>query len=327
MYINYRECRNAFFNGERDFKSGKFASARYWYKIAKQHNNYVTEAIYKLFIIETKMGRFDKARELLEKNYFLDTLMIERCLGCLDSMEFNTLSSNKHFEYCIRNKFDKLRANVGIMKNYYQLGDNDKARECLELVARGSRDVAYLNEASILYYEENYEQALEVIRKIDVSKLADLDLKSYKDLLMLLNYKLKDDSISVDQNRYFYQRLFDSDEKLLRDHIKKHFDKVYSDMGYFKDISVSELIDVCKSQIADMNGLHYISNDLYKFSLDKKIGFKSDEGTSDIEVVTFLDSKDILTIYPVMLSEEYDHEKWSRNSELTLKRERSKGRG
>lgn len=59
---------------------------------------------------------------------------------------------------------------------------------------------------------------------------------------------------------------------------------------------------------------------MYRFRLDAPIGFKGDEETSDLCVVTMIRAKDILTMYPVLLSDEFDNEGMSESKELSLKR-------
>lgn len=69
-----------------------------------------------------------------------------------------------------------------------------------------------------------------------------------------------------------------------------------------------------------MNSNHFEVSDMYRFKLDTPIGFKGDEITSDSCVVTMIGTKDILTMYPVLLSDEFDKEGFSTSNELMLKR-------
>lgn len=69
-----------------------------------------------------------------------------------------------------------------------------------------------------------------------------------------------------------------------------------------------------------MNSNHFEVSDMYRFRLDTPIGFKGDDITSDLCVVTMIGTKDILTMYPVLLSDEFDKEGMSESKELLLKR-------
>lgn len=69
-----------------------------------------------------------------------------------------------------------------------------------------------------------------------------------------------------------------------------------------------------------MNPNHFEVSDMYRFRLDTPIGFKGDEITSDLCVVTMIGTKDILTIYPVLLSDEFDKEGMSFSKQLLYKR-------
>lgn len=69
-----------------------------------------------------------------------------------------------------------------------------------------------------------------------------------------------------------------------------------------------------------MNANHFEVSDMYRFRLDTPIGYKGDLITSDICVVTMIGTKDIITMYPVSLSDEFDKEGMSTSKELKLKR-------
>ena len=69
-----------------------------------------------------------------------------------------------------------------------------------------------------------------------------------------------------------------------------------------------------------MNGNHFELTDMYRFKLDTPIGYKGELITNDLCVVTILGTKDIITMYPVSLSNEFDNEKFSTSEQLKLKR-------
>lgn len=75
-----------------------------------------------------------------------------------------------------------------------------------------------------------------------------------------------------------------------------------------------------RETIEDMNGNHFEFSDMYRFKLDTPIGYKGDLITSDLCVATIIGTKDIITMYPVSLSDEFDKEGLATSKELKLKR-------
>lgn len=69
-----------------------------------------------------------------------------------------------------------------------------------------------------------------------------------------------------------------------------------------------------------MNANHFEISDNYRFRLNSPIGFKGDYITHDLCVVTLLGTKDVITMYPVLLSDEFDKEGVSKSKVLKLKR-------
>ena len=59
---------------------------------------------------------------------------------------------------------------------------------------------------------------------------------------------------------------------------------------------------------------------MYRFRLDTPIGYKGDEITNDLCVVTMIGTKDIITMYTVQLSSEFDEEGFAHDKSITLKR-------
>ena len=320
---NYKECKNAFFSGEKNLKKGNILPAKYWYMISKQHPSFISESIDRLYHIEILLRRLDKARELLNTNYYADnSLNVEKLFGDLECMEYNFSKAIEYYEYCLKNKYNSFTMFKEIARCYYELGEHDNARKYLEKVKSTDKSTANLYEAYILYYERKYEKALELLKSIEKSKLDNNDFKTYDELIVLLKYKFRNIESISNIERYSYARLFDQDDKLLIEHIKKHFDTNETDIGCFKkELDIMELIELSKQIVENTNANHYGSKDYYRYSFDFIIGTKNNEPTKDIEIITHLDSKNIITMYPIKVSDEFDIEKISTSKQLKLKRE------
>lgn len=313
--MNQRKiCRDAFFNGKTEYNNKNYAVARYWYKIAMQDSKYAPKCIEMLFFTEIKEGRYDEARNLLNSYYFIDTDTVIKHFGHLEDMEYNFKKSRDYFEEYAKYTID-LAADIGIARSYYQLGEYDRALEILNSIKRKDFDKVTLYEVCLLFYIGKYSEALRKINLINISKLEIRDNKIYRDILTLLKYKLeilRDSDITM----YSHATLLDSSQSLLISHINNHFEKEID----FKGSNIEEFIEMIKNIIENMNAIHYGGVDIYKFKLSESLGIKSKDNKNGIKVVTHLGSKDIITIYPIILSDEFDKEKNSSSQELMLRR-------
>lgn len=105
-------------------------------------------------------------------------------------------------------------------------------------------------------------------------------------------------------------------------HIKKHKNQSEKATNgcFFKYTDIRELLLDAREKIENMNGNHFEVLDMYRFKLDTPIGYKGELITSDLCVVTIIGTKDIITMYPVTLSDEFDKEGLSTSEKLKLKR-------
>jgi len=113
-------------------------------------------------------------------------------------------------------------------------------------------------------------------------------------------------------------RLFNHSDKVLMNHIRRHCNqKLRNTVACFlPHIDIKKLLYEARDRIEDMNANHFEFSDMYRFRLDSLIGYKGDLDTSDLCVATLIDTKDIITMYPVLLSEEFDIEGLATSEEL-----------
>lgn len=123
-------------------------------------------------------------------------------------------------------------------------------------------------------------------------------------------------------NEYALYRLFDRSDKTLLRHIDRHKNQSEKSGNgcFFEHTDTRKLLHDARDIIQNMNANHFEVSDMYRFRLDTPIGFKGNETTSDLCVVTLIGTKDIITMYPVSLSDEFDKEGLSKSKELALKR-------
>ena len=148
-----------------------------------------------------------------------------------------------------------------------------------------------------------------------------LSLRRITKILECHGFKVIKGNFNDIQNDYFIERLLNDKEENLVKHIERHKER-RRDTYLKEDVDISKLIEVSKREIANKNPSVFREIFRYYLFLDEKVGYVGCEETSNIAVITIADTNQILTIYPVILSSEFDRNNNLSSKELKLKRER-----
>lgn len=217
---------------------------------------------------------------------------------------------------------------LSLAKLYIQASEYDIARKMFETM-QFNKEFYIQSTISLVclnILEQNYCDALKLLRTINKQ---DLTKKLMQHYYILENYilyflgKLKKDDIRLNTyHSYMIGRLFDYSDELLLKHIQRHTNQeIRQTKGcFFEDIDLKRLLMDAKNKIETMNPNHFRLSDMYLFRMNRPIGFKEDEITNDLCVVTVTGTKEILTMYPVSLSNEFGQEQMLDSKQLTLTR-------
>lgn len=320
--------KDAYFEGMEFWNNNDYINARYWFEIAHKYNGeYCDLSLSKLIQIDLREGKYAKVRNLLRENQS-NAIEFKQVYGLLENIENNFEKSKTYYSECMVDPEMQNKSLLAIAKLYIQTGDNGVARKMLETLQLNRRfytqstiDLVCLN-----ILEKNYKDAYKYLKSIDSQRLTPKLLQHYQilEMYLLRNLgKLKKSDNHFDSVRdYMIYRLFDDSEDLLLRHISKHMNQneKLTNGCFFKYIDLKKILIDAREKIENMNSNHFEVSDMYRFRLDTPIGFKGDEITRDLCVVTMIGTKDILTMYPVLLSDEFDKEGMSESKQLLFKR-------
>lgn len=126
------------------------------------------------------------------------------------------------------------------------------------------------------------------------------------------------------EDHYSFYRLFNDDEKTLLEHINRHKEIASNRVGgyFFKDIHLKSLLEEAKEKIPLLNSNYSRNSNTYLLSMGRSIGYLDDVEVSNIRLVSMLNTDCILTMYPISLSDKYDQEGFSTNSDIMKKRKK-----
>lgn len=327
MALN-NDCRQAYFNGQECWKKNDYVNARYWFEISINDSNFRDDSLSKLIQIEIREGKYSKARQILNQNKEISSVGLKQIYGLLENIENNFEQSKKYYSECMVDPAMQYKSLLAIAKLYMQTGDYEVARKMFETLRLNPRFYiqATFGLASLNIFEHNFFEAQKLINEVNVSKLTLKLMQHYRILDSYIKYflgqlKLSDNKFDPVRD-YMIYRLFDHSEDTLLTHIEKHRNQQERATNgcFFKYTDTRKLLTDARGIIEDMNGNHFEVSDMYRFKLDTPIGYKGDLITSDLCVVTIIGTKDIITMYPVSLSDEFDKEGLATSKELKLKR-------
>jgi len=319
--------RDDYLSGESFFRKNDYVRARRCFASAIKDIQFREKSLAKLARIEMKEGKFDQARSLLNEYQDIGGGYLKINYGLLENAENNFERSKAYYSECMEYPEFQNKALLSLAKLYMQTGDYEIARKMFETLQQDSdfffRATTDLFSLGVL--ERDFFECERLLNLIDTSKLTANMKKHYRRLDVYTKYflgKLKLSDCDSFDNDYMISRLFADSDDLLLSHISRHQDlsKKMTVGCFLPDIDLKKLLMDARVRLEEMNGNHFTFFDMYRYRLDTPIGYKGEALTSDLCVTTILGTKDIITMYPISLSPEFDKEGASRSEKLKLKR-------
>ena len=175
------------------------------------------------------------------------------------------------------------------------------------------QDIATLNLIEIYVLEGKYEYALKVLNNIEISDNAPKEyLANLKRIrYIILNCQNKLNQLDTKDLEYNVSRLLENNEDNLIKHLQeKHLssnDK--RGVGYFfKDTDFHELIENVKKELVNYQASYLRLSERRIIELPFEVGVVDTIRTSNLGVINFIGTDNIITMYPVLVSNEFDIE-------------------
>ena len=233
-------------------------------------------------------------------------------IGKLNLFEGNINMSRQQFEQLLDTK-SKTKALLKLGKLEFSIGNIPLARKYFDRIlgSQNEKDKIYalLELAFIEIHQYNYMEALKNIEKLlaKKNKIVDKSLISeIEKVKYFLCYKLgilsKKDILEKSKNNYFFRQLFSYDRDNAIAHIKNHLDCEDKIEGLIFDVSVNieNLYDSVISIFDYIDPKSITLSDKYIIECNDVIGKVDNYETKNIEVVTFSNSQNIITMYPTL---------------------------
>lgn len=307
--------------GKTYYHKGNYEKATIYLNKACESPKYKLDASTILFQIYFKSGSFDKARSIINETTSNDPTQSFN-LATLEEYENNLTQALKHFTICLEYPEYHNLALLNIAKIYSELGFYKESLETLntllntELYLESKLEIIYL-----LTRLEEYEKAYNLAKDINPDALNKIMKKDYNELINILKYRLNVLKLSeLNHEDYKAYLLMTSDNETLLNHIQKHQkqNERFTKGCFFKDLNLKDLLFQVQEKLESLNPIYVNKTDFYRLSLPKSIGFKGNDKTKDITIITILGTKQIITMYPVKFSKNFDSEKQNQDKDLQL---------
>lgn len=311
--INYKRMYET---GVKLVNSENYVDSIPYFNTSMESSEFRLDSLIKLFGAYIKMSNFLKCREIIDKMRELTAVTLYE--ATVDYSEFNFHSSLQKFKEVFNKGIDQRNALFKIANLYANFGYLDVARTIYEslvmqdLNVRSSKAIISLD-----LLEKDYEHARKVLESIRYNILP----KYYEDFLLFIDYF--SGKRTCNSSIYLSNLLFDSSDKKLVQHIERHKEKRSKGIECFdKDLNVKELVMNVRGLLKRYNSVYDLNalTSKFVFPLDKDISDLKFNRLSGLQVNVLIGSDEIITMFPMNLSSEFNREGLLENQELLLRR-------
>lgn len=316
--------RQLYLLGLEYLKNNDSIKARYCFEKASQNVKFKNNALCRIIKLNLVEGKFKHARNLLEENKENLDIYLKKLYGKLECCEHNYGASKKYYEQCMSDPNMQKSVLFGFANLYMQTGNLDIARKIYEtlFLMPEYKVGASLAIIALDILMQDYKRAEKEIYMMEKLKLSFIDMKRLSQADIVAKYYLGKLNRNRNENNYFKNLFFCENDRVLLNHISRHKNQNERDTNgcFFKYIDLESLLSDTREKIENLNPNRFGMFDIYQLKLDTPIGFKGEEITYDLCVNTLIGSKKIFTMYPVLLSDQFDQEGNMTSKELFLKR-------
>lgn len=262
---------------------------------------------------------YEKTLSLIENGKIKQALMITRKL--LKSEPNNIAIKMQYAKLLTYDEKTKLRGIDLMMKIYHSdlrhkslielgkqskiLGDYEMARYFFtELIKSDKLSSIYgiLELINLNMLENKFEEAYYLLKKYYNRLIMVSDKNTIINTDFHIRYKLGLIDEDEPKVNYYKRNLVYYDKNDVIIHIKRHSsssDRKKIHTQFKENVDITNLYNSIKERINYVNPSYSTSVDVYEIDYGDIIGYVDGEETNCLEVVTYINSKNILTIYPI----------------------------
>lgn len=296
------------------YNQGNYVEAIPYFNKTVTNIEFKTFSLLRLFDIYTKVGNYSESRNvvnMMTESKLNDTL---RLLATLEHYEYNYNSSLELFMEAFNNSIKQIDIMLKLVDIYMFFGYLDVARSMSETLLLDKN--SYLNASKKIitldFLEGDYKHASKVIESIR----DEIKKKEYENVVNIIEYFLRKKITKFDRDAYMPNLLNDKTDERLINHIRRHFSINSKRIMecFHEEVDIKKLLEIVRNKIKSFNPQYGVISSLYTFKMEN-IG-----NANAIQVSTIIGTDEIITMYPVSVSSEFNREGLLENQELLLRR-------
>ncbi len=270
--------------------------------------------------LNLKAGNYKKVREHLT-NIPENDINSNKIFAFLEEAEFNYLDSLEYYQKLLKEVNNQYKTYLNMIRINIQLGNFDIAQKMTESLLKKEE---YKNEAVlILSYisiiKGEYKVASNLLSNIEEKSLTLSLIYIYKRMVVYVDEKLHDKISCLNMNDEVILSIINKDDmNMILNNIKKR--ETISKNCFTDNIDREKLLNNMLLSIRNINPNYSDMRDKYIVKLDKFIGYVENELTNYICVETILGTKNIINMYPINVSKQFDLDDNVHNNSLKKKR-------
>ena len=259
---------------------------------------------------------FQQAKELIKKRKYKDATRILRQINqsepndnivkfelakLLAKDKYTTKEAEKSFKELINigSSKDRSYAMLELGRLYASNGNEELARKIfLEILTLENNEYAIKQLIYLDIKNNNLEEILDLLMKLSIQDKEYYEIKTY------VLYKLGKTE-QIEAKNYYTQQLMNYDEYAALEHIKKHLDENENKRlhtVFDSSIDLQQLFEQAKEKIKVINPTAFTIVEKYIICFEETIGISEGEKVKTIEVVTIPHTKNIITMYPIKVT-------------------------
>ena len=323
------EAKKYYRQGLEFFRKENFIEAEKYFTLALEHKDVMEDALSKLIYVYINTGRYAHARRLLNDTTCKNFPSLYQLRGLLDEYECNYHSSLENYN---RSRLDISHGRysmLGIANVNRQLGNYETARTMYEFLMCSPTNYfdGVENLVSLYVGMEKYDEAYRILLEVSQKQMPKEIWERFISLIYFVEQKLgvKNPIMTEDRVKKHYtglRLLRPSCDKELINHIMKHVEHKKNDVTgvFYEETNFRPILVDVRKKLGTENPTFYNQFQSNIFLMDYTVGKVEGVPTNALKVGTYINTDTILTMYPVLVSDEFDKEKNNTSEELRKKR-------
>ncbi len=310
------------------FDQGDWVNARKCYLELYREGNRQKKNVYRLVQLDLKLDLYQEARTILEQIDSKEPCFLKTSIS-LETNEYNFKTAEKIIYSFMQKDNNQVEGLKLLLGNSLNRGEYDTARKIASslLFDREHYFKAFQGLVQLDILTGDYEKAFYQLNRIDPLRLQDRQVKAwynYCSQFICKRLNLEESSeLAVDNYRHNIVLHPEQNKEMVIQHIQKHElgnENNQSEFSsFFALTDYAKLYDVVRNKMKMSRQVYSFQDSQYALPMETPIGVIDGKISSDIGVASVFDQEEIITMYPISLSKDFNKDGYCYQKKMGVK--------